>query len=273
MKLIKRFLSSFAILFFLAMEAKLVLDNDLSTKITQLTTNLDIFINEIFRITKGSPLQIIVKFSCILFFISLIALPIATAIVSYLRRKNNRGTIAVHFTVKFLLALLAIIFVIADYFATSDEVVCVLMLGFMYFTIGYFIVSLLQVSSVKAYIDIEHIMPSEELPDNVTVDDIRIKDEEDFSDDEFQLGEEETSQEKEEQNPLIEAISQKIKAKTFQEKLSEAEPDLLKNYSTLKNELMRYEKMKSRMSKYYESFHLGNLQIAKIAISASDIVL
>ena len=232
MKLIKRFLGTFAILFFLAMEAKLVLDNDLSTKITQLTTNLDIFINEIFRITKGSPLQITVKFSCILFFISLIALPIATAIVSYLRRKNNRGTIAVHFTVKFLLALLAIIFVIADYFATSDEVVCVLMLGFMYFTIGYFIVSLLQVSSVKAYIDIEHIMPSEELPDNVTVDDIRIKDEEDFSDDEFQLGEEEEGkgQEKEEQNPLIEAISQKIKAKTFQEKLSEAEPDLLKNY-------------------------------------------
>ena len=71
----------------------------------------------------------------------------------------------------------------------------------MYFTIGYFIVSLLQVSSVKAYIDIEHIMPSEELPDNVTVDDIRIKDEEDFSDDEFQLGEEEEEkgQEKEEQ--------------------------------------------------------------------------
>ena len=74
MKLIKRFLGTFAILFFLAMEAKLVLDNDLSTKITQLTTNLDIFINEIFRITKGSPLQITVKFSCILFFISLIAL-------------------------------------------------------------------------------------------------------------------------------------------------------------------------------------------------------
>ena len=273
MKLIKRFLGTFAILFFLAMEAKLVLDNDLSTKITQLTTNLDIFINEIFCITKGSPLQITVKFSCILFFISLIALPIATAIVSYLRRKNNRGTIAVHFTVKFLLALLAIIFVIADYFATSDEVVCVLMLGFMYFTIGYFIVSLLQVSSVKAYIDIEHIMPSEDLPDNVTVDDIRIKDEEDFSDDEFQLGEEETSQEKEEQNPLIEAISQKIKAKTFLEKLSEAEPDLLKNYSTLKNDLMRYEKMKSRMSKYYESFHVGNLQIAKIAIRGKKIKL
>ena len=275
MKLIKRFLGTFAILFFLAMEAKLVLDNDLSTKITQLTTNLDIFINEIFRITKGSPLQITVKFSCILFFISLIALPIATAIVSYLRRKNNRGTIAVHFTVKFLLALLAIIFVIADYFATSDEVVCVLMLGFMYFTIGYFIVSLLQVSSVKAYIDIEHIMPSEDLPDNVTVDDIRIKDEEDFSDDEFQLGEEEEEkgQEKEEQNPLIEAISQKIKAKTFLEKLSEAEPDLLKNYSTLKNDLMRYEKMKSRMSKYYESFHLGNLQIAKIAIRGKKIKL
>ena len=221
MKLIKRFLGTFAILFFLAMEAKLVLDNDLSTKITQLTTNLDIFINEIFRITKGSPLQITVKFSCILFFISLIALPIATAIVSYLRRKNNRGTIAVHFTVKFLLALLAIIFVIADYFATSDEVVCVLMLGFMYFTIGYFIVSLLQVSSVKAYIDIEHIMPSEDLPDNVTVDDIRIKDEEDFSDDEFQLGEEE----------------------------------------------------EEKGQEYYESFHVGNLQIAKIAIRGKKIKL
>ena len=52
----------------------------------------------------------------------------------------------------------------------------------------------------------------------------------------------EKGQEKEEQNPLIEAISQKIKAKTFLEKLSEAEPDLLKNYSTLKNDLMRYEK-------------------------------
>lgn len=276
MKLIKRFLGTFAILFFLAMEAKLMLDNSLFTKITELTTNLDIFINEIFRLTKGSPLQITVKISCILFFISLIALPVATAIVSYLRRRNNRGTIAVHFTIKFLLALLAIIFVIADYFATTDEVVCVLMLGFMYFTIGYFITSLLQVSSVKAYIDIEHIMSNEDLPENLKVEDIRIKDEEDFADDEFQLGEEEeeeNSEEKEEQNPIIEAISQKIKTKTFLEKLNEAEPDLLKNYSTLKNDLMRYEKMKSRMSKYYESFHIGNLQIAKIAIRGKKIKL
>ena len=278
MKLIKRFLGTFAILFFLAMEAKLILDNDLFTKITELTTNLDIFINEILRLSKGNPLQIIVKISCILFFISLIALPIATAIVSYLRRRNNRGTIAVHFTVKFLLALLAIIIVIADYFATTDEVVCVLMLGFMYFTIGYFIISLVQVSSAKAYIDIEHIMPSEDLPDNVNVEDIRVKDEEDFSDDEFQLGEEEeeeekSNQENEAQNPLIEAISQKIKTKTFLEKLNEAEPDLLKNYSTLKNDLMRYENMKSRMSKYYESFHIGNLQIAKIAIRGKKIKL
>ncbi len=61
--------------------------------------------------------------------------------------------------------------------------------------------------------------------------------------------------------------------KSFAEKIFEQEPIILKRYVELKNLILSYKKVKSRISTNYDSFNQGRLQLFKLATSGKSLKL
>lgn len=67
------------------------------------------------------------------------------------------------------------------------------------------------------------------------------------------------------------ASMRKRSTKTFADRLAEADEQTKANYETIKNELLSYKKMKSRMSRKCESYRVGRVLLAKIMFSGKSI--
>ncbi len=61
--------------------------------------------------------------------------------------------------------------------------------------------------------------------------------------------------------------------KSFAEKIFEQEPIVLQRYCELKNIILSYKKVKSRISTNYDSFNQGRLQLFKLATSGKSLKL
>lgn len=70
-----------------------------------------------------------------------------------------------------------------------------------------------------------------------------------------------------------EVIKPKVVKKCFAEKLLEAETVIQDNYSELKNILLSYKKMKSRISNTADTFNIGRTKLAKLSVSGKSLKL
>ena len=61
--------------------------------------------------------------------------------------------------------------------------------------------------------------------------------------------------------------------KSFTEKMLEAEDDILNNYDELKNLLLSFKKVKSRISNTCDTFNLGRVKLAKLSVSGKSLKL
>lgn len=61
--------------------------------------------------------------------------------------------------------------------------------------------------------------------------------------------------------------------KSFAEKIFEQDPIILKRYAELKNLILSYKKVKSRISTNYDSFNQGRLQLFKLSTSGKSLKL
>ncbi len=61
--------------------------------------------------------------------------------------------------------------------------------------------------------------------------------------------------------------------KSFAEKMFEQEPIILERYAELKNVILSYKKVKSRISTNYDSFNQGRLQLFKISTTGKSLKL
>lgn len=61
--------------------------------------------------------------------------------------------------------------------------------------------------------------------------------------------------------------------KPFAEKMLIADPNLLENYQELKNILLTYKKVKSRISNTCDTFNLGRTKLAKLSVSGKSLKL
>ena len=68
-------------------------------------------------------------------------------------------------------------------------------------------------------------------------------------------------------------IKSKVIKKSFAEKLLEAETVIQENYSELKNILLSYKKMKSRISNTADTFNIGRTKLAKLSVSGKSLKL
>lgn len=83
---------------------------------------------------------------------------------------------------------------------------------------------------------------------------------------------EEKAEEKVEETPAFDFASlASVKSKTFEEKLSEASEEAKAFYEEIKNGLLSYKKVKSRLSKKADSFRVGRKLIAKIAFAGKSV--
>ena len=71
----------------------------------------------------------------------------------------------------------------------------------------------------------------------------------------------------------VDAKSFNYNKKSFSEKLSQCTPELLKYYNEIKNELLSYKKVKSKISSKHESFRLGRVTIAKLKVKGKSLYL
>ncbi len=72
--------------------------------------------------------------------------------------------------------------------------------------------------------------------------------------------------------PLNFAKTPVIKKK-FSEKMLEADDDILNNYNELKNILLSYKKVKSRISNTCDTFNIGRVKLAKLSVSGKSLKL
>lgn len=61
--------------------------------------------------------------------------------------------------------------------------------------------------------------------------------------------------------------------KSFTEKMLEADDDILNNYDELKNLLLSFKKVKSRISNTCDTFNLGRVKLAKLSVSGKSLKL
>ena len=66
--------------------------------------------------------------------------------------------------------------------------------------------------------------------------------------------------------PILSTPKVKVPKKCFAEKILEAEPPLLEWYEELKNTLLSYKKIKSRLSNSADTFNIGRVQLAKLFV-------
>ena len=64
-----------------------------------------------------------------------------------------------------------------------------------------------------------------------------------------------------------------INTKSFTEKLSQSSPEVIKYYNEIRNELLSYKKVKSKISYKHESFRLGMPIVAKLKIRGKSLYL
>ncbi|MBO5926974.1 MAG: hypothetical protein J6Q38_05415 [Clostridia bacterium] len=72
---------------------------------------------------------------------------------------------------------------------------------------------------------------------------------------------------------LKEANKVKVIKKNFAEKLLEADEVIQKNYSELKNLLLSFKKVKSRISNTADTFNMGRTKLAKLSVSGKSLKL
>ncbi len=70
-----------------------------------------------------------------------------------------------------------------------------------------------------------------------------------------------------------EVIKPKVVKKCFAEKLLEADVVIQENYAELKNILLSYKKMKSRISNTADTFNIGRTKLAKLSVSGKSLKL
>ena len=68
-------------------------------------------------------------------------------------------------------------------------------------------------------------------------------------------------------------IKPKVIKKNFAEKLIEADEVIKENYCELKNMLLSYKKMKSRISNTADTFNIGRTKLAKLSVSGKSLKL
>ena len=68
-------------------------------------------------------------------------------------------------------------------------------------------------------------------------------------------------------------IKPKVIKKNFAEKLIEADEVIKDNYCELKNMLLSYKKMKSRISNTADTFNIGRTKLAKLSVSGKSLKL
>ena len=73
--------------------------------------------------------------------------------------------------------------------------------------------------------------------------------------------------------PILSTPKVKVPKKCFAEKILEAEPPLLEWYEELKNTLLSYKKIKSRLSNSADTFNIGRVQLAKLSVSGKSLKL
>lgn len=113
------------------------------------------------------------------------------------------------------------------------------------------------------------IFDNEVLPTNTESELLLTKDEENSSENELQLNFDDlkvitTSEE---------VIKPKVVKKCFAEKLLEADEVIKDNYNELKNILLSYKKMKSRISNTADTFNIGRTKLAKLSVSGKSLKL
>lgn len=67
------------------------------------------------------------------------------------------------------------------------------------------------------------------------------------------------------------ALMRKRSTKTFADRLAEADEQTKANYEEIKNELLSFKKVKSRMSRKCESYRVGRVLLAKVMFSGKSI--
>ena len=68
-------------------------------------------------------------------------------------------------------------------------------------------------------------------------------------------------------------VKPKVIKKSFAEKLLEADEVIKSNYNELKNILLSYKKMKSRVSNTADTFNIGRTKLAKLSVSGKSLKL
>lgn len=68
-------------------------------------------------------------------------------------------------------------------------------------------------------------------------------------------------------------VKPKVIKKSFAEKLLEADEFIKSNYNELKNILLSYKKMKSRVSNTADTFNIGRTKLAKLSVSGKSLKL
>lgn len=262
MKKARKLLGLFPIILFILLEIVVLMDNEFSISVENFEILFETFFNNVFNVTNGDALQILTKITIIIFAISMIVLPIMVIVVYFIRKRQNKGRISSYFFIKFLLALVGILVVIVNFGQTPNTIALILMDLFMLVSIAYFILSLIEVSKTIALINIEDLYENVEGIQEDKQASISLEDEETEEEDEFDIADGD-----DENNFILDGF------KSFEEKFITADEQLKNNYSIIKNELMRYEKMKSRISKTCETFRISNILLAKIAIRGKKIKL
>ena len=77
----------------------------------------------------------------------------------------------------------------------------------------------------------------------------------------------------EEENADDSVVNFDVNVKSFSEKLSKSSPEIIEYYNEIKNELLSYNKVKSRISFKHESFRLGMPVVARLKIRGKSLYL